>query len=399
MPVHDDAFRARCNFGLFEDHVTGVVAARTDLVEPYDFRSRHHGNQQLLRRALYTGGDLRRKVMLVKEWGVCLSPIMLDESLPFTIAHLAAVPVAGADQGAVPVAGADELATAVQFSARRLHKQAVQRMYLNYQVSALCTVVEKGDCAQLHTLLSCGMELTPAVASIVVRDIIVRYGSAETSLALLRCLLDSRPALDVCYVSPIDERTVVGVAVVQQRPDMVQALLTHSPTAVNVTSAHLMLTPALCVTKSAATRGAMRGVEQFGCANVDCKEPQCNSEMNLVLYGRGADGDAKNSQGLPPRLCWHGQWAVADPLGRRMQAFLLAIQCAYSRRVHASSVLLKLIHPEVMRDHVLPYLGWGRTVSPCIKALMDKHPEFPRRPPVGWNVGPPGEDEKSDDSA
>jgi len=277
----------------------------------------------------------------------------------------------------------------------RLAEEALLERHFRYKGSALGDVLKRGDYPQLRTLIVCGLKLTRYTAWRAIKDIILNDDlGMQESLELLRCILRSDPALDVCYVSPEDDNTVVGLAVELQRVDMVEALLDHTPKAVHVTGASYNTPPALRVGQWNARFGAARSIEQHACAYAKCVQKNCNNGMNKLLYARGADPGfvsygGNTNRGMKARLCCSGRKEVADAMDRRMREFLLQLQIIFLGRVAVHSCPLKLLTTELFRDEILPHLGWGLTVSPCTEVSLAMSPWFPRRPPASWKVGPP----------
>jgi hypothetical protein len=319
--------------------------------------------------------------------GGTVAGIYLGSADPERIGRLAAATAERAGEQRRAATSAAECAVHVA-------EQALLEMHFTYKGSVLQDVVRNGDYPQLRTLCVCGLKLTRYTAWRVIKDILTNNKlGMEQSLKLLRCILDSDRALDVCYVCPNDDVTVLGLAVQLQRVDMAEALLDHTPRAVHVAGASCNLPPALCVHRWRCTLGAAAHVKQHPCARgADCEQRNCNNDMNRLLYERGANPcfvsyGGQTNRGKTARLCCSGMKEVADAMDRRMRKFLLQLQIVFLRRVCVHKCPLKLLDGDLFRDHIVPHLGWAPEVSPCTEVSLVMYPWFPRRPPASWKLG------------
>ena len=257
-----------------------------------------------------------------------------------------------------------------------------------YDLSALHAILMRGSREQLHILFRQGLILDHSTASRAMRDIIqCDLLEAEAAEELFRDVLENDFAdVNVRYVDPIDDLTVVGAAVEGGRVRFVGRLLYLDPGAVNVAGARLGFTPAHC---------APGGLEPPQCVPVEvpcaraCEKRNCHNSMNRELFRRGADPTRRDWEGNTPSLCAYGQNEVAKEMDDLMKDFSKMLQRGYlPRATNTPRCFISIIDHNIMKLIIFPMLGFGRKAVLC-RASITKYPWFPRKPPVGWGTVAP----------
>ena len=346
--------------------------------------------QQLLMSALFSGVDEEKKLhYLTKRLSVCLSP---DDTA--VIACAAAVAWARVADDFVNALNADARTTAsakggntnstasaaIQeaFKKASVATQYAERLQedhpFSFDDSALRAVLQaavpavvSGGCnrdvtKQLDWMVKYGLMLTPLTAMRAIHMIIAPGGGVALSPLLLERILQCAGGVNLRYVNPSDDLTVVHFAVKEKRPEMVKILLAHDPFAVNDGNVGpcRRLTLAHCVTPH---KGDTPYNEKRD--GHECAERNCCEGMNNILFASGANADAKDLWGNPPLLCDHGGSKVAIEMRRRRREFLHPFKQAFRvPRITPTATdtcenpcLLKLIPEHVLRDYLYPFLG------------------------------------------
>jgi hypothetical protein len=400
-PVNEgfEAFKRRVGVisSYYRHDPRGRVTSTTDM------------EQQLLMSALFSGVDEGEKLdYLLNTLSVCLSP---DDTA--VIACAAAVAWARVAEDTVNALNATARATASaqgahtnstasaaieeafdKAAAATQHAERLQDDHpFSFDKSALRAVLQAAVPAivsggynrdvtkPLDLMVRYGLRLTPLTAMRALHMIIAPGGGVALSPLLLERILQCAGGVDLRYVNPSDDLTVVHFAVREKRPEMVEILLAHDPSAVNAENVgpRLGLTLAHCVTphKHRAPYSEKRDGHE-------CKALNCCEKMNDVLYRRGADAYAKDRQGIRPLLCDHGGFKVAMEMQRRhkellhpfKQAFRVARVTPTATHTCNKPCLLKLIPEHVLRDYLYPHLVSRDAAFPC----------FPCKPPVRFCV-------------
>ena len=281
---------------------------------------------------------------------------------------------------------------------RRAHGLIALAKY-RYDLSALHAILRRGSREQLRILFCQGLTLDPSTASRAMRDIIqCDLLEAEAAEELFRDVLENEYAdVNVRYVDPIDDLTVVGAAVEGGRVRFVARLLDLDPGAVNVAGARLGFTPAHC---------APGGLTPAQCVPVEvpcaraCGKRNCHNALNWELFGRGADPTRRDWEGDTPSLCEYGQNEVAKGMDDRMKDFSKMLRRGYlPSAINTPGCFISIIDQNIMKLIIFPMLGFGRKAVLC-RASITKYPWFPRKPPVGWRaVAPLAEGGGSEDGA
>jgi hypothetical protein len=404
-----------------------AATSRPSLPSSMDVRGAMVAVQQgLVMIALYSGVDVLTKIVylrdnldvrLLPDDAAALAAVAASASSSAATATVAALTATAA--AATAAAGAltatctaaerfdnadtaDALETAkdAAVDALRLAEEARIAGHFDYDASALVCVLARGDLREMNILMLGGLQLTPLTAARAMRDVIEPRTAPsdfsldrKASLALLRHILKHVDAVDVCYVYAPDDLTAVGVAVKNQRVDMVQALLDYCPKAVNVAGRLKKLTPAHLVSREnkdeAPRDGRWRFQGLLACRHSPaCVHPNCNIVMNRVLYTRGADERALDAKWHRPLLCQSGQDAVARAMESRIRDFVGVLQGVYHKR---STAPMRVVPVDIMFTAIFPHLLWdsgrekSKVVLPC-KASQAKYPWFPSKPPESWKV-------------
>jgi len=256
-------------------------------------------------------------------------------------------------------------------------------------------VATTGDPACFERLAKNGLVLSAALKDAIMRDAITVTMPADRSCRLVSLLLEL--GAEVCYVGT-DQLTAVCLAVTAGRGDIVEILLTHTPSAVTFQSAPLYKTPLHCVVNpnraetSSDVSTKVAGDYEYDMARWNnhracsalCMEKNCNLVMTRLLFSLGANADAPDAHGRVAEICETGRNAVAVVMHKRITEFQGALAQAWHGRSEAP---VNKVDVWCLFGVMADYLGWD-THSSTTKDNQAKFPHFPVKAPTGWLVVP-----------